>query len=202
MERNRYGKYFKSAIDYQISYFNKQISPNGYVTESGQFIETGGLSASVDKRKLMHRQPTKMEIIENVKNLNSWGFRVSIDNDMIIGKDGALITLINKDVTLDDLVKDSEFIQQLISEGYQLKIGEGYSEKPLYPGYEEYQTNVIQKRNKDSVATKNGLYCINFKDFFIPIENLKYTDNANLLRVASGKEPVFSQTQEYKGKSK
>ncbi len=202
MERNRYGQYFKSAIDYQVSYFYKHVSSSGYVTETGEFIKTCGVSSLVDKRRLRHRQPTKRELIENVRNLNSWGFRVSIDNDMIIGKDGALITLIDKDVNLDDLIRSSEFIQQLISEGYQLKIGDGYSEKSLYPGYEEYQTNIIQKKNKGDVATKNGLYCINFKDFFVPIENLKYTDNANLLRILSGKDSILSMVQENKGRSK
>ena len=202
MERNRYGNYFKSAIDYQISCLNKHVSRNGYTTESGNFIETGGFSTYVDKRKLAYRQPTKMEVIENIRNLNSWGFRVSIDNDMIIGKDGALIALIDKDITLDDLINNSEFIQELILEGYQLKIGEGYSEEPLCHGYEDFQTNVVQKKNKDSVATVNGLYCTNFKDFFVSTENLKYTDNANLLRVVNGKEPVFSSIQKNKRRSK
>lgn len=192
--RNRYGQPFYSAVDYQILYFSSHVGRKvEYIDPTTKEPILGeGYAKTVNTSRLSHKSPNSRELIDNIKNLRTWGLKVDVDKDIVFGKDGVLIFLIDKKYeTVEQLANEYSYVRELLDAGYELKIGAGFSEKSLYPGYEEYETRVALPKIKDSVPNKNGLYCTNYKEFSIPLENIRYTKNANIIRVACGLEPIY-----------
>jgi len=69
MEINRYGQYFKSAIDYKITEFSACTLPKKVQGMLG-FIETGytgGYVTQINKKRLHYKKASKKEMLENPK---------------------------------------------------------------------------------------------------------------------------------------
>lgn len=190
---NRYGQPFYSAVDYQILFFPTHVSKEivGFYADKTP-IEGDRYVSTTNTRRLSHKAPNSKDLINNIKNLKTWGLKVDVDQDIVFGKDGVLIFLIDeKYETLEQLVSEYPYVQELLNKGFELKIGTGFSEKSLYPGYEEYDTRLVLPRTKDSKPNKKGLYCTNYKEFMVASEDVRYTTNANIIRVACGLEPIY-----------
>lgn len=71
-------------------------------------------------------------MINNIKNLKLWGLKVDVNQDIVFGKDGVLVSLIDKKYeTLEQLASEYPYVQDLLNNGYELKIGNGFLEKNL-----------------------------------------------------------------------
>lgn len=190
---NRYGLPFYSAVDYQMLFFQVHTSKK-VIGVNADFspIETDKYVTSTNTKRIHHKSPTPLDLIENIRNLKTWGLKVNVDQDIVFGKDGILVSLIDKKYeTIEQLADDYPYIQELLNRGFELKIGSGILERILYPGYEEYMTHITKPKTKKAEPNKNGLYCTNYKSFMVPPENIRYTQNANIIRVASGLEPIY-----------
>jgi hypothetical protein len=194
---NRYGLPFYSAVDYQILFFQTHVSKEivGFNADKTP-IEGDSYVSTTDTNRLLHKSPSTRELMDNIRNLKTWGLKVDVDQDIVFGKDGVLVSLIDKKYeTLEQLVSDYPYVQELLNKGLELKIGTGIFEKSLYPGYEEYDTHVAKPKTKDIESNKNGLYCKNYKRFMIASENIRHTKNANIIRVACGLKPIYDSSQ-------
>ena len=194
---NRYGKPFYSAIDYQILFLPTHTAKEiiGYNAD-GTPIEGDRYVTTTNTRKLFYKSPSPCELIDNIKNLKTWGLNVDVAQDIVFGKDGVLIFWVDKMFeTVEQLASKYSYVQQLLDKGFELKIGAGISEKNLYPGYEEYDTHVALPRTKSGEPNKNGLYCTNYKKFEVTLEDIKYTENANIIRDACSLVPIDDSRQ-------